>query len=287
MSSAEPHDNLANPANPDLPAPTPAPADAACPDVSVVIPCYNETKRLGRTLTGIRDWAATYDGRVQVVVVDDGSADGTADLARGFDAGPLDMAVLVNDRNHGKGYSVKRGMLAADGAVRVMSDADLATPMTELPKMLPWFEQGYDVVIASRGMPDSQVDPPRPPHRQLMYHGFCLIRRMILLPRLKDTQCGFKAFTARAAHDVFEHLITEGFAFDCEALALAERLGYRVKEVGVEWHNGAGSTVNPIRDSPRMVMDLVRIRRRLRKLDPHSIRKETTPVSNTMSDTGT
>ena len=241
------------------------------PRLSVVIPAFNEADRLTPTLRRIDAWAGGYGAAVEVLVVDDGSSDGTPDLARGFAPEHVAMRVLVNEVNRGKGHSVRRGMLEAGGDVRLMCDADESTPIEEVGKLLPWVRCGYDVVIGSRDMPDSVLDPPQPRTRRLMARVFRTLRAALLLPELRDTQCGFKCFTREAARQVFEHQRTEGFAFDCEALGLAQRFGFRIKEVGVLWRNHEASKIRPLRDAPRMLRALVQIRRRLHTSDLHSI----------------
>ncbi len=235
--------------------------------LSVVIPAYNEQLRIVPTLEGLKDFARRRPGPpIEVIVVDDGSRDATAELVRGFPADPLELRVLVNETNRGKGYSVRRGMLNATGDLLVMSDADLSTPPQEVDKALPWVRQGYEVVIGSRDMADSIVDPPQTALRRLFHRSSRLVRRRIMLPELRDTQCGFKVFTRNAAQRIFPLQECEGFAFDCEILALALKLGVKVKEIGIVWRNKAGSTVHPFRDSIRMFRSLLRIRKRMDRL---------------------
>ncbi len=237
------------------------------PDISVVIPAYNESRRIGPTLQRIGEYA-TEDGRVwELIVVDDGSADGTAEVVNQLDVGGVAITMLVNERNRGKGYSVRRGMLEATGARVLMCDADLSTPIEELTKLEPLLGQGYDVVIASRDVAESRLDPPQPAHRRLLAWMFRNVRRAFLLRSLNDTQCGFKLFTAAAARDVFERLVDEGFIFDVEALAIAHRLGYRIAEIGVMWRDDRDSRVQPSREALRCLTALWRIRRRVRQLE--------------------
>jgi dolichyl-phosphate beta-glucosyltransferase len=199
-------------------------------------------------------------GTWEIIVVDDGSTDDTAAVA-----GLPDVRVLHNPRNMGKGHSVRRGMLAATGDVRLFCDADLSTPIEELDKLLPWLERGYDIVIASRDLPDSVLDPPQPRYRRVMGDTFRFLRQQILLPRLRDTQCGFKCFSRAAAERLFPLQQSAGFAFDCEILGLARQHGFRIKEQSVLWRNDRDSRVRPVRDSLAMLVDLITIYRRLRR----------------------
>ncbi|QNN22133.1 glycosyltransferase family 2 protein [Planctomycetales bacterium ZRK34] len=238
-------------------------------DLSVIIPAYNETDRLGDSLDTIRQYAALTTGRVEVIVVDDGSTDGTPDLVRDYPAGDLHLKLLVNEQNQGKGYSVRRGMLEASGDQLLMYDADGATPIEEVDKLRSEMTGGADVVIGSRAMPESVIDPPPTFKRQLMRQAFAMIRGRLMLPDICDTQCGFKLFTRHAAREIFGLAEDDGFAFDCEVLALARHLGYRIVEVGVVWRHHANSTIRPVRDSLRMLRALWRIRKRLKAMAPH------------------
>ncbi len=234
--------------------------------LSIVIPAYNERHRIGLTLEKIRQYAHTQDEPWQIIVVDDGSSDGTAELVRQFDAGPLRLRVLVNDRNRGKGYSTRRGMLEAEGRRVMLCDADLSMPIEQCGKLLAKLDEGYDVAIASRDMPDSVLDPPQPWRRRLMGASFRALRSLLILRGLRDTQCGFKCFDHKVARRVFALQRTEGFAFDCEVLAIAERLGCTIIEVGVVWRDNRDSRVAPLSDSIKMLINLIAIRRRVKRL---------------------
>lgn len=232
------------------------------PDLSVVIPAFNEARRLAHTINRIIE-ASSGRGAWEIIVIDDGSVDDTAGVAATFP----DLRVFTNPRNMGKGYSVRRGMLAATGNVRLYCDADLSTPIEEIDKLLPWLEQGYDVVIASRDLPESVLAPAQPTYRRVMGDTFRFLRQRILLPRLRDTQCGFKCFSSAAAERLFPLQRTHGFAFDCELLGLARQHGFRIKEQSVTWRDDRDSRVRPVRDSLEMLVDLIAIRRRLRRDD--------------------
>jgi dolichyl-phosphate beta-glucosyltransferase len=236
--------------------------------LSVVIPAYNEARRLPLALGQIRAHAAAARGwEIEVVVVDDGSRDGTAEAARRFEPGPLKVRVLGGPRNRGKGHAVRQGMLAAEGDLLLMSDADMSTPLGEVEKLLPYLEEGYDVVIGSRDHPESILSPPQGWLRRMMGRTLRFGRRLLVLRDLKDTQCGFKLFTREAGRRIFRLVRTENFAFDFEALLLARRLGYAIAEVGVLWCNDPDSRVHVLRDPVRMLGSLASIRWRLRRLE--------------------
>jgi dolichyl-phosphate beta-glucosyltransferase len=234
--------------------------------LSIVIPAFNEAQRLGDTLRRIREYAATAGQAWEVIVVDDGSRDATGDVAEQFAAGPLTVQLLANPANRGKGYSVGRGMLTATGDVVLMCDADLSAPIEEIEKLWPWLDQGYDVVMGSRDLPDSVLDPPQPRLRRWMAAVFRAVRRRLMLPALRDTQCGFKLFRQAVARDLFARQWVEGWLFDCEVLGLADRLGYRIKEVGVVWRHHPHSRVRPVREALLAVPTLLAIRRRLKRM---------------------
>ncbi len=227
------------------------------PELAVVIPAYNEAERLPRTLQRVLTYLKARGGAHEVIVVDDGSRDGTAEKAR--EAGGPGVTVVSNDGNRGKGYSVRRGMLLARGARRLMTDADLSTPIEDVEKLLASMDGGHDVVIASRRAAGANVEVHQPLFRELSGQVFNLCVQLLIVPGLKDTQCGFKLFTAQAAQDVFGAALLDGFSFDVEALFLARKRGYRIAEVPVTWRNDAATRV---RTSQGILafLDLARIR---------------------------
>jgi len=224
------------------------------PDLSVVIPAYNEAGRLPRTLERVNAFLRGFGASHEVLVADDGSADDTARVAR--EAG---ATVLRDERNHGKGHAVRRGMLAARGRRRLMTDADLSTPIEELPRMLERMDQGFDVVIASRALPGSRIEVHQPWFRENMGRVYNLFVRALAVPGLHDTQCGFKLWSAPAARDAFAAARLDGFSFDVETLYLARKRGHRIAEVPVVWRNDAATRVG-LGGGSQAFPDLLRIR---------------------------
>jgi dolichyl-phosphate beta-glucosyltransferase len=228
--------------------------------ISVVIPAFNEGGRILPTLRMIDDYLRDNAHRYEIIVVDDGSSDNTLEVVRGEGERLKHIRLISNEINRGKGFSVRRGVLSAHHDLVLISDADLSTPIEEVAKFLPWVEKGYDVVIGSRALRESDIIRKQPWYRQTMGKTFNVIVRTIVLGGFRDTQCGFKMFSAAAGKKVFESLKTERFAFDVEALLRAKKIGYRIKEVPVRWVNSPQSRVRVLRDSVRMFLDLVRIR---------------------------
>lgn len=237
-------------------------------NLSVIIPAYNEETniRLG-ALEKVSRYLEKQSYPWEAIIVDDGSTDGTRGLLDVFVKTNNGFSVLHN-LHQGKAATVITGMLAGHGNIVLFTDLDQATPITELAKILPWFEKGYDVVIGSR----SRQRQGAPFTRQIMARGFMTLRSFILgLRGIVDTQCGFKAFRAPVAHDIFQRLklygdrhavsgsmVTAGF--DIEVLFLARKLGYKIKEVPVEWHYVETRRVNPVIDSIQGFTDILKIR---------------------------
>ena len=237
--------------------------------LSIVIPAYNEAQRLPATLASI---AATLGPSstwrpYEVVVVDDASGDATAAAAAAVVLPGGRMRVLKNRRNRGKGGSIRRGMAAARGRRLLFTDADLSTPLTALERLNAEIEAGADVAIGSRAVPGAELQARQPWYRELMGKTFNRLVRILALPGIRDSQCGFKLFTRDAGRRLFRNLTIHGFGFDVEVLFLAHRAGMAVAEVPVPWRNSLPSKVSPVRDSVRMLVDLIRIRMRHRRDD--------------------
>ena len=235
--------------------------------MSVVIPAYNGERRIGPTLEAIRDYAVRAGQAWEVVIVDDGSTDETEARIVRHRWEPLNVHLLRNERNRGKGFSVRRGMLAAQGEVLLACDADQSARIEQVEKLLPWLDRGYDVAVGSRDLPESVLDPPQPLWRRLPAMIFRGIRRRLMLPDLRDTQCGFKCFRRDAAREVFGLQALDGWLFDCEVLGIADRLGWRIKEVGIVWGHNPDSRVNALREALTALPTLLAIRRRLARLE--------------------
>jgi dolichyl-phosphate beta-glucosyltransferase len=235
------------------------------PEVSIVIPAFNEAERLPGTLDRVEKYLASAGLTAEVIVVDDGSRDGTAEVVRARAAHWPQLRLVSAERNGGKGAAVRLGMAAARGRYRIFSDADLSVPIDDMEKLLRPLRAGAGVAIASRGVKESQVELHQPWYRESMGKVFNRLVRIFVLGGVHDTQCGFKAFTAEVAERVFPALQTRGFGFDVEVLYRANRAGYRIVEVGTRWINSPQSRVHPIRHSAAMFLELLAIPGRVRK----------------------
>jgi glycosyltransferase involved in cell wall biosynthesis len=227
-------------------------------DLSVIIPAYNEAQRLPRTVSDLLVYLDARPGSAEIVVVENGSTDGTAQIAADLAARDERVRVL-SLTTRGKGQAVRAGMLAAAGHVLLESDADASVPPDQIPALVDRIQAGADVAIGSREAPGARrVGEPR--HRHLMGRVFNTLVRWLAIPELNDTQCGFKAFRREAAHALFTRQTITGWAFDIEVLFIARRLGYRIDEVPVTWYYGPSSRVRPVRDTIAMLRELLMIR---------------------------
>jgi dolichyl-phosphate beta-glucosyltransferase len=235
--------------------------------LSVVIPTYNKESRIAATLDKVASFLELKPYASEIVVVDDGSADGTEEAARRALAGQARLAAKVLSRgfNLGKGASVREGVLAAAGEIVLFADDDLSTPIEELDKGLAAIESGSDVAIGSRAHPDSYIRIRQRRPRELMGKTFNLLVRLFVLRGYRDTQCGFKAFRREAAREIFSRLRTAGFGFDVEVLVLAGALGFRVAEIPVTWCDARPSRLRIFGGSWGMLKDIWRIRRDARR----------------------
>ncbi|MDD8030815.1 MAG: glycosyltransferase family 2 protein [Acidobacteriota bacterium] len=228
--------------------------------LSIIIPACNEEKRIGLSLRIILNYLDSRRIAAEIIVVDDGSSDRTAEIAKEILAQWADSKVISFPKNRGKGAAVREGMLQARGELILFTDCDLSTPIVELEKFLPLIREGYQMVIASRALPDSQIKKRQSWFRERSGQVFNLLVRGLLLKGYKDTQCGFKLFQKEAARAIFSRLQTEGFAFDVEALLLAEQLGLRVAQLPVVWINSPESKVHLVKGSCQMLFDLLKLR---------------------------
>jgi dolichyl-phosphate beta-glucosyltransferase len=215
----------------------------AAPFLSIIIPAYNEAERIPLTLLDMDKRLAEAGFSYEILVVNDGSTDTTVDIVEKMTKAIPHLKLLNDKKNQGKGGVVRQGMLAAKGIYRIFSDADNSTSIDQFEKMLPFFKEGYEVVIGSRAARGAQLDPPQPFYKELLGRLSNLIIQLVNLPGIWDSQCGFKALTAEAAERIFSQTRINGWGFDIEVLALARSFGYRVKEVPVHWVNDLGSHV--------------------------------------------
>jgi dolichyl-phosphate beta-glucosyltransferase len=227
-------------------------------DISIIIPAKNEEKRLPEFLNTVITFCRQSTRTYEIIVVDDGSTDDTRKAALAFQKDFPSLGVLSLHVNRGKGHAVKQGFASARGDIVLFLDADGSTGPEEIEKHLPFFNQGYDIVIGSRllgGVVESKL------YRRLMGSFFNAMVHMFLIGGIKDTQCGFKMFRRPVADAVFQPMRLDGFGFDLEILYLAKRKGYRIKEVPVNWRHVDGSKVDLIKDSWRMLQNIFQIRR--------------------------
>jgi len=244
-------------------------AQSSRPFLSVIVPAYNEERRLPQTLQRAVEYLAQQSYSSQVIVVDDGSRDQTAAVVAEFSAAHPSVELIRND-HRGKGYAVRTGALRARGEIVLFFDADSSTPIEDVEKLLPWFERGYGIVIGSReGAGAHRISEPF--YRHLMGRVFNFLVRALTVRGIQDTQCGFKALRGDIAKEIFARArlygenarrITDAMvtAYDVEVLFLGQKLGERIKEVPVEWRYGTESKVNPLKDSWRNFRDVVLVR---------------------------
>jgi dolichyl-phosphate beta-glucosyltransferase len=229
------------------------------PHLSVVIPAFNEEKRLPQTLMAVMDFLKRQPYASEIIVSDDGSQDRTVALAKEL-LKTFPSQILVTPQNRGKGNAVRQGMLAATGAYVLFTDADLSTPIEEVSRFLVHLEKNQDIVIGSRALRASQVEVRQNFLRETMGKVFNLLAQAWAFKGVHDSQCGFKCFRREAAQKLFSLQKLDGFSFDVEIVYLAQKLGYRLLELPVIWRNSAQSRVQVFRDPLMMFWDVLRIR---------------------------
>lgn len=239
------------------------------PDFSIIIPAFNEAKRIGQTLSTILSYLERANLSAEVIVVDDGSKDKTAEIARQACAkfsGGIETKVIRYERNRGKGYAVKTGLLYAEGEIALFSDADLSTPIEELPKIVEPIQRGkYDVTFGSRALDRKLIQVRQPWRREQSGKIFNFIVRSFTALPFWDTQCGFKAFRMSKFHALLDLMKIERFGFDVEFLYVANYRGLRLKEIPVRWNHCEGTTVNVFRDSQKMFREINQIRQNAKR----------------------
>jgi dolichyl-phosphate beta-glucosyltransferase len=229
--------------------------------LSIVVPAYNEAARIGPTLDRLLAFARSLPGGAEILVVDDGSSDGTASFALLPDY--REIRWLRLEVNRGKGAALRVGVLASCGAEVLLCDADLSTPIEEYARLRPHLES-VGLVLGSRGLADSKITRRQPAYRELMGRLFNVLVRLVAVGGIRDTQCGFKLLRGDLARSLFADMQIDRFAFDVELVWLARRRGAIVREVGVAWHDSPASSVHALRDSARMLSDVLKIRWRHR-----------------------
>ncbi len=234
--------------------------DGRRPAYSIIIPAYNEGARVGDTLESVLAYAAERGWDAEVIVVNDGSRDNTAEIVRSYVEKDPRLRLLENPGNRGKGYSVQNGMLHAQGKILLFSDADLSSPIQEAEKLFGALENGADIAIGSRWLQSNLQTQRQPLHRQLFGRVFNLLLRTMLGLSFKDTQCGFKAFTRSAAETIFPLQNIERWGFDPELLYLAKKFKFKVAEVPVAWAHREGTRINPLSDGAKMFLEMLKIR---------------------------
>lgn len=211
--------------------------------LSIIIPAYNEAERISKTLLAVDTYMSRASYPYEILVVNDGSRDNTAEVVARMTKIVKNLKLMDIKGNRGKGSVVRDGMLAAKGDIRLFMDADNSTSIDQIETMIPFLRRRYGVVVGSRSVAGAKLDPPEPPYRQLIGKALNLIVQTLLLLRIWDTQCGFKAYTAEAAEEIFSASKISTWGFDVETLALARKFGYKIKEVPVRWVNDVRSHV--------------------------------------------
>lgn len=230
-------------------------------DLSIVIPAYNEERRLPDTLESVIKYLQQQSYTYEVIVVDGGSADRTSQVVKDFQKDQPRLRLIRLPKNKGKGFHVRTGILDSRGRFVIFTDADLSTPIKEVEKFWPLFEEGYDVVIGSRRHADSKIVEPQSCLRRIMGRTYNRLNRWLGIKDVEDVPCGFKGFRKEAAKQIFQAARLNGFSFDAEVLYLAQRRYHlRWKQVPIEWKHSSGSKVHILRDPAAMILDLIKIK---------------------------
>lgn len=230
--------------------------------LSVIIPVYNEEDRIIPTLKEIVTYLSLKCTFWEIIVIDDGSKDQTVKCVEEFASQHKEIILLTNLRNHGKGYVVRQGILHSKGEYVLFTDADLSAPIQEVEKLLFHLNEGYDIAIGSRALKDSHIKASF--GRKFIGLTFNFIVRILLLPDIVDTQCGFKCFRKNVAQELFKYQKMNGFSFDVEILYLAKMKGYRIQQVSISWYQSSSTRVNLLGDPIKMFIDVLKIWRRLK-----------------------
>jgi dolichyl-phosphate beta-glucosyltransferase len=228
--------------------------------LSVIVPAFNEEEHISHTLIEIAAYLKAKDFGSELIVIDDGSIDNTAQLASSALQNMADFKLIRYKDNRGKGYAVKKGMFEARGKYALFMDADNSTSITEFDKFLPYLSEGYDIVIASRRLKDSKVEEAQPFLRAKMGQFYIFLSRIILGLRLSDFNCGFKVYNTRSTSRLFELQSMDDWSFDVELLFLATKFNLKIKEIPVRWVHKSGSKVRPFRDAAMSFISILKIK---------------------------
>jgi len=235
-------------------------------DISLILPAFNEASTIAATIGDVVSYFRAQDYKYELIVAADGD-DGTRELARELALTNSSIKVIGQSARRGKGRGIREAVAIAAGKVIGFADADNKVPIEEYGKVAPWLADGYDVVIGSRALPDSNVEQPQPLYRRIGSMGFGVFMHLVVgLPDVPDTQCGFKFFRGDVARDLFRRQCIDGYMFDVEILAIAQRLGYRIGQVPIRWRDDADSRLQLVSGNLRNVADIFRIRFSLRRL---------------------
>jgi dolichyl-phosphate beta-glucosyltransferase len=212
--------------------------------LSIIIPAYNEEKRIGKTIFAINEYLQKQNYPYEIIIVDDGSKDSTVELVKNLKEKVKNLRVIDNKKNHGKGYVVRQGIMEAKGEYRLFMDADNATTVDQVENLLPFFKDGYDVVIGDRDLKESEIKKHQSRFKEILGDMGNILIQTLAVPGIKDTQCGFKCFSTKFAEKIFPKLKVDRWGFDIEILALARKFGYKIKTVPVVWINDEESKVS-------------------------------------------
>lgn len=230
--------------------------------LSIIIPAYKEEVRIHKSLDAIGKYQESHDFPVETIVVLDGTPDNTLEAVEKYKEKLKNLEIIDRKENKGKGYTVKEGMLAAKGEYMLFTDADNATPIEQVDKLLEHIEN-YEIVIGSRYTKGGKLAIPQGPIRKIGGRVLNLIIQSLAVPGVSDTQCGFKLFQKEAGKKIFEKMTFDRFSFDIEILAIGKKMGFKIKEVGITWFNDPHSTVSPIKDGLKMIRDAWRVNRNI------------------------
>lgn len=230
--------------------------------LSVIVPAYNEADKIKSSLAAIKNYFDGNGFKYEIIVIDDGSVDKTLSIAREFSIGEENIKIISNANRQGKGFSVKKGVLETRSEYILISDADLSAPLEEIERLWPWAGVGFDIVIGSRFNFNRNIRTrvEQKLLRRILGLIFNLCVRILVIRGIRDTQCGFKLFRGSSAREVFSTIHIDGFAFDVEVLFLAKKMGYKLKEVPINWKDRSSSKVSSLTDPWRMLRDLIRIK---------------------------